>query len=194
MSSRSRKQLESWLKGKRVAAERVLDVGGSQLPVKDRLGHLECSEYLIADLSGPHEERRKPDFALDIGVEWGEEWLAENLGRFDAVFCLEVFEYLLTPVTACRNLALLTRPGGRLYVSFPFLYPTHEPLREDALRYTEAGARRLLTGAGFEIEETDYRTADAYRLGEFYGSEGMRPSKNYRHHDAVAFNFVCVRR
>ena len=63
--------------------------------------------------------------------------------RFDAIYSLAVFEFLLDPQACLRNLAALLNPGGRLLIQFPNYAPprsdgpTHYRRRadlEDALR------------------------------------------------------------
>ena len=50
--------------------------------------------------------------------------LAERLGqRFDAVYALDVFEYLADPATALRNFADVLRPQGELFLTYPNVPP-----------------------------------------------------------------------
>lgn len=55
----------------------------------------------------------------------------ENL--FDNVVCLEVFEYLVTPQKAINEIYRVLKPGGKLILSCPFMYKTHQ----DRMRYTK---------------------------------------------------------
>lgn len=71
MSSYSRQQLEAWLKNIDVKAKRVLDCGGSQLPVKGRTKSWEVKTYKILDLQNPHENKVSPDIVADINVDLG---------------------------------------------------------------------------------------------------------------------------
>ena len=68
MSSNSRIQLEDWIKEIRLPAlSKVLDIGGSQLPVNKRLGYKgEGSEFTILDLETPHICKEKPDIVWDL--------------------------------------------------------------------------------------------------------------------------------
>ena len=67
---------------------------------------------------------------------------------FDAVLSANVLEHIGEPGTALRDIATVLKPGGRLYMSVPFLGdPIHqEPY--DFFRYTEYGLRHLIQKAG----------------------------------------------
>lgn len=190
MSSYSRCQLESWLKRIDVKADRVLDVGGSQLSIKGRTKSWEVGECKVLDLPEPHEVKQKPDLITDLNIDWKTKEVLEEaevsfLG-YDTVFCIEVSEYWWNPFQALENIALYTKKNGKLYISFHFIYPVHNPKKQDYLRYTEFGVRKLLKETGFEVEEMIYRTANyPEHLRNWFGIEKMRPSKNYKFHNVV---------
>jgi SAM-dependent methyltransferase len=74
--------------------------------------------------------------------------LAAGLGRsFDAIYALEVFEYVQDPEACVRNLASLLRPGGHLLLEFPNYPPPQSP----GLTYFNRKAEldRLLHETGF---------------------------------------------
>lgn len=182
--SRTRDQLEAYLKGIEVRANSVLDIGGSQLPISRRVGLFDVNDYKILDLKTPHKVEREPDYIGDIN-----EYIVEEIEPADVVFCLEVFEYVWDPVTAIKNIFHLTKSGGVAYISFPFIYPHHNPVVEDFLRYTEYGCLRLIEHAGFEVQNIHYRTAEKAKILNFFRHEGMRAAKDYEHHDVVGFIF-----
>jgi SAM-dependent methyltransferase len=69
---------------------------------------------------------------------------------FDLVLAEQVFEHLLWPYRAARNVHAMLRPGGHFLLSTPFLIKIHlHP--EDCSRWTETGLRYLLAEAGFEL-------------------------------------------
>jgi len=91
-----------------------------------------------------------------------------------------VFEYIYDPRLALHNLCSLLRVGGILYVTFPFIYPTHNPAEYDYLRYTRAGATKLLMQSGFKV--LDVQARGMTQLGyqkwlEFIKAEGMHMAK-----------------
>lgn len=176
MSSFYRQQLERWLGRQEVIAERVLDVGGAQLPVKGRTLSWRADEYVILDLPEPHKGdpgMLTADLNLDYTmlVPYG----------FDVVFCLEVMEYVWNPAQACRNLAHWMRPGGILHITFPFVYPVHEPVADDSLRYTLAGACKLLEHSGLEVENVELRHTEKISMARAYAAEQMRAAKGFDH-------------
>lgn len=69
---------------------------------------------------------------------------------FDYVLLLEVLEHIeLDREAICETLRVL-KPGGRLIVSVPFLYPAHDT-PHDFRRYTTFGLESTLKQAGFRI-------------------------------------------
>ena len=96
---------------------------------------------------------------------------------FNNVFCIEVFEYIFNPFQALKNINLLLKQGGILYISFHTWYGLHKPEGEDYLRYTKYGIEKLLKETGFEIVEMLPKTVNQEARGalqEFYNDEGMR--------------------
>ena len=181
MSSYSRQQLEDWLKTIDVKAGAVLDVGGSQLPIKGRTKSWDVEGYRILDLAFPHEIKQKTDIIADINHR--ESDLSKYYGVFDVAFCLEVTEYLWNPVEAFDNIRRMLKQGGILYLSSHFVYCQHNPAEFDYLRYTPAGIEKILEMAGFEIIEHKKRTSDY--LPEYYVYDKMKMSKdnNINHND-----------
>ena len=71
--------------------------------------------------------------------------------QFDLIVAEQVFEHLLWPYRAVRNVHEMLRPGGYFLVTVPFLirmhgYPT------DCSRWTETGLKHLLAECGFDLE------------------------------------------
>jgi SAM-dependent methyltransferase len=73
--------------------------------------------------------------------------LAES--RYDVVIAEQVFEHIRSPWKAAGNVLTMLRPGGRLFISTPFLYRFH-PAPEDNWRWTESGMRYFLSDVGFD--------------------------------------------
>src|SRR3990167_1812006 len=162
MSSFYRQQLEEWLKNYEVKASLVYDVGGQQLPVDGRVGKWQVSQYEILDLPDFDVERKDSKFAL--------------LPRADITFCLETLEYCINPVIAFHNLAVITKPEGKIIISVPQVYPAHNELDKDSLRLTESGIKRL--AALISRRPTfHYRRDKSGLLKQFYATDGMRAAK-----------------
>lgn len=69
---------------------------------------------------------------------------------FDIVIADQVFEHLLWPYRAARNVYAMLKPGGSFICTTPFLVKVH-PCPEDCSRWTETGIRYLLAEAGFDL-------------------------------------------
>jgi SAM-dependent methyltransferase len=177
-----RDQLEWWLKEIDVKVHRVLDIGGAANPVKPRVRYWKVDEYKILDRLIEPPQIGIPHYQGDIQeIDFGAFSLMEKAlnkketsEKFDIVFCLEVAEYFLEPLRVLKNIAGYLNDGGILYMSFPFVYPIHNPREYDCLRYTRYGIEKLLRMAGFEIEQLINREAhDGDKLIDFYKSDGM---------------------
>lgn len=175
MSSTYRQSLEAWLKELDVKAGAVIDVGGAQLPVKDRVRSWDVEQYIIADLESPHADSPKPNVVLDLNEP------IDVTPYYDLVFCLEVFDYIYDPVRAILNIRDLLKPGAKAYVSFPAFYPHHNPVEHDSLLYKEYGIRKLANVAGLDIAQMIPRRPTTNALQQFFSAEGLRAAKGYDH-------------
>ncbi len=79
-------------------------------------------------------------------------------GSFGGVICADVLEHVPEPGRLLTEIRRVVRPGGRLFVSAPFLYPYHlHP--GDYYRFTEMGLEYVLQAAGFRVlRMTTYST------------------------------------
>ena len=183
MSSSYRMELDKWLSQLDVKADRVLDIGGSQVSLKPRVRSWDVKELQIADLPEPHQDSPKPDIELDLNV--GGCGLENDI---DIVFCLEVFDYIYDPRTAFEEIARVLKPGGTAWVSFPSIYPLHQPVGDDALRYMPAGIVKLAESAGLSVEQMIKRRPETNLFESFFRAERMRAAK---HEDHNFTGFIC---
>lgn len=193
MASYTRQQLEDWIKSK-VVHGRVLDIGGSQLPVQGRVQKTERTTFEIMDLVEPHEVKQAPDYTLDLNNEIDRTQFASLARAFDYVACLEVSEYWYDPITALKNIAWMMQEGATLYISFHFVYPVHSPAKYDYLRYTRNGAIKLLETAGFHVAEVTPRKSNGESLQILSNQESMRPAREYKYHDEVGVLIVAKKK
>jgi SAM-dependent methyltransferase len=70
--------------------------------------------------------------------------------QFDIIIAEQVFEHLLWPYRAVRNVFQMLKPNGAVLVTTPFLIKIHNH-PEDCSRWTEVGIRYLLAEGGFDI-------------------------------------------
>lgn len=131
-----RRAVDRWLADNRARlAGRVLDVGSKRKAAKG----------LFALEPRPDDRWIALDIVADStpdAVGRGEQ-LPFRAGSFDAVVCSEVIEHVADPAALIAELHRVLRPGGRLLLSSPFLYPIHgDP--HDYQRLTETRLRQLL--------------------------------------------------
>ena len=183
MSSSYRNSLNQWLSELDVKGNKVIDIGGSQEPVKNRINSWDVKEYFIADLPTPHVDSPLPDIEMDLNKIYFVGGFQEeyHLEQYDMVFCLEVFDYVYNPFQAFENIALLLKKGGTAWVSFPSVYPLHQPVEDDALRYFPAGIKKLAESVGLQVVQMIPRRPETNKLTEFYAAERLRAAKGHDH-------------
>ncbi|MEY2910810.1 MAG: hypothetical protein RLZZ184_119 [Cyanobacteriota bacterium] len=71
--------------------------------------------------------------------------------KFDLIIAEQVFEHLLYPYRAGRNIISMLSPGGYFLISVPFLVKIHNyPI--DCTRWTETGLKYFLHECGFPLD------------------------------------------
>jgi SAM-dependent methyltransferase len=117
----------------------VLDVGCGLQPYRPFLDPAR-TEYTGVDREGP---LCNPTVVGD----------AENLPfpdhHFDVVFSNQVLEHVVDPKRALQEAVRVLRPGGRLILSVPGVWPAHE-VPYDYWRFTRYGLVHLLEGLGIQ--------------------------------------------
>lgn len=80
----------------------------------------------------------------------------DRLGEtFDLIIADQVFEHLLWPYRAARNVHQMLAPEGYILVTTPFLVRIHasgDDIPYDCSRWTELGLKHLLSECGFPLE------------------------------------------
>lgn len=69
--------------------------------------------------------------------------------QFDLIIADQVFEHLLWPYRAAKNVHAMLRPDGYFLISTPFLVRIHM-IPTDCTRWTEQGLRYFLAECGFD--------------------------------------------
>jgi SAM-dependent methyltransferase len=124
-----------------VLAGRILDVGGGLGPYRKYLSgvsyfSIEINSLLRPDLVGS---------ALELPV------LTNSV---DAVLMNDVLEHLPDPASAIREAFRCLRPGGKVFVTTPFLWNLHyEP--HDYYRFTGVALRYLFEKEGFMVSRVE---------------------------------------
>ena len=174
-----REQLEDYLKTLNIKADKVLDLGGAANPVLKRLGSIENQEYICFDLGV--EEPKTEYIKFDINLPLKQlKGYPEKSFNFDCLFCLEVFEYVWNPVQAMKNIYQLLCSDGIAYISWPSIYPVHNPVEIDYLRFTRTAIEKYVDHCGFKLLSIVPRVAKngVMSLSKFYYEEGMHPVKD----------------
>jgi SAM-dependent methyltransferase len=123
----------------------VLDLGAGLRPFAD----------LLPGRTIALDHRARPDIDL-IGdahrLPFGDETI-------DAIVCTEVFEHLVDPPAAARELIRILKPGGRLVLTTRFCFPLHDR-PSDFWRYTSYTLERIFAPHDLVVlpQHTAYET------------------------------------
>lgn len=128
--------------------DRVLNVGsgGSFAAALSTALKTSAVEIVSSDI----DASRLPDVVDDITRSVLPD------AHFDHVLCMEVLEHVRDPFQAAHHLHRILKPGGRLLLSTPYLFPTHDA-PYDHFRYTQFGLQELFKQ--FRIEVLVARTS-----------------------------------
>ena len=118
----------------------------------DRLiGELDVEHSSALEISGL--KWKDCGFASYTSVGFPEYDVCSNVleEKFDVIIAEQVFEHVLWPYRAVRNVFQMLNPNGVFLITTPFLVRIHgHPI--DCSRWTELGIRHLLAEGGFDID------------------------------------------
>lgn len=125
---------------KEIAKEKVVfDVGGGtrfQKALADyKYDFVDC-DYKTIDINPEY----RPDIVADAHN------LPINSGAADGVICKSVLEHVKNPFRVVDEIWRILRPGGKCFITVPFLHPYHaagQAPYKDYWRFSEDGARYL---------------------------------------------------
>ena len=128
----------------RHARGRVLDIGCADRWIEQHLPQ-ECV-YIGLDYptTGGLLYGSKPDAFADACQ------LPISDASIDTVILFEVLEHLRQPIVALTEIARVLRPGGKLLLTVPLLYPVHDA-PHDYQRYTSHGLVREMEVSGLGV-------------------------------------------
>lgn len=179
-----KEQLKNYLGNMGLQGDSVLSIG-AQHDDRKYFAELNYKEWKTLDVN----EDFKPDYLWNMNREImdgeGDTAFHDVHEHFDIVLAFELWEYIYDPVVAHKNIFALLKPGGTYMGSYPFIYPHHNPVGQDYLRYTDWAIKKLMTVAGFrEIKITPrVATKGKLELQEFVLAEGMRLSKELTNYE-----------
>ena len=129
----------------------LIDIGCGQKPHRDLFPGI--TRYEGIDFAGYSINKDftagSPDFLFppDYPTHWKLPFPDQS---YDHAAALEVFEHHPDPLRGLSEIARVLRPGGHLYLSWPFIFPLHEE-PHDHYRYTHHCMAVLARSAGLEL-------------------------------------------
>ena len=159
----------------------ILDVGAGSAPYRELFAH--C-EYITADWTrSPHEQ------SSEVDVLANAQALPLKNDTADAVLLTQVLEHVVDPAAVLLEMSRVLRPGGRLFLTVPFVWEVHEaPF--DFWRFTPFSLQDLLTSAGFEgvviQPRTDCFTTTAQLLRNLRSAMGRAADGRDTERDAAS--------
>jgi SAM-dependent methyltransferase len=124
---------------------RILDVGGTKQPLPSYRASLHLtSESAVTCVNIDAESQ--PDLIADAAT------MPVADASFDHAWCFNLLEHVSDPFAVMKEIARVTKPGGRIAVFTPFLVHVHgHP--QDYWRYTDTSLRQLAEHAGLQAVE-----------------------------------------
>ena len=120
--------------------------------VRALIDRLPTAQMDVLEISG--ESWQNFPFRSYLSVSYPEyDLCATPLDRtVDLIIAEQVFEHLLWPYRAGRNVFAMLREGGYFLMNTPFLFPVHQ-IPVDCSRWTELGMRHFLAECGFPLAD-----------------------------------------
>ncbi len=95
------------------------------------------AEYVGLDMSAGK--------GVDVVVDLTRSIAPLREGQFGLAICCSVLEHVDKPWLFARNLSSVIRPGGKLYISVPWVWRYH-PYPDDYFRFSHRGVMSLFDG------------------------------------------------
>lgn len=125
---------------------KTLDVGCGDKPYEKIFKN--ASSYLGMEFDSP--ENRARFGKIDVWYDGGK-FPFEN-AIFDSIIATQVLEHVFNPKEFLSEIARVTKSGGYLLLTVPFVWDEHEK-PHDFARYSSFGLAYLLKNSGFEIKK-----------------------------------------
>lgn len=121
----------------------ILDVGCGMKPYQKLW---QSKNYLGIDVRGGglNDRAKKVDKYFDGRT------IPYPKGMFDVVIATEVFEHVEFPEKLLREIKRVLKPGGKLFLTMPFVWPEHG-IPFDFQRYTSFQHKRILSKCGLKV-------------------------------------------
>lgn len=180
---------------------RLLDAGAGEGRFKPFCSHLTYVGQDFGEYEGGGDHGLNPPSwntsQLDIVCDITD--IPEKAGSFDAVLCTEVLEHVPDPISALKELTRLTKKGGTLLVTTPFISGTHFAPYHFCTGFSWSFYEHHLTQMGWKIDVMDivgdyYDTLaqEVRRLPNMARQQGQRlPLTAY---PAIVFMLMALKR
>lgn len=131
-------ELSKYLQGK------LLDIGCGTKPYQSLF---KVDKYIGLEIDS--ETKRNNNYA---DVFYDGEIVPFEDKTFDSILCTQVFEHVFNPNEFLKEINRVTKNGGLLLMTVPFVWDEHEQ-PYDYARYSSFGLSHILNENGFEIIE-----------------------------------------
>ena len=121
----------------------VLDVGCGIKPYKEIIERRSAA-YIGLDY------QKSPHGLEEVDVIGSAMELPFSSSTFDSIVSFQVMEHLREPKDFLKEAFRVLKPGGKMILTTPFLWPEHE-VPHDYYRFTRYGIKYLCEEAGFEV-------------------------------------------
>ena len=159
-------------------AGEVLDFGCGSKPYASIFAAATSYQGVDIQVSGHDHQKSMVDFFYD------GKTLPVSDGKFDNVVSFETLEHIFNPSRILSEINRVTKDGGHLLISVPFVWDEHE-VPYDFARYTSFGLRHILESAGYEIVELQKTTTYVMTLAQMlvaYLSQYVFPRRGVLRH------------
>lgn len=139
---------------------RMLDFGCGTKPYRHLFNHI--NDYIGVDFDGGGNAYEKKS----VEVFYDGHHLPFENQTFDSALATEVFEHIFNIDEILGEIHRVLKPGGKLLLTCPFLWPEHEQ-PWDYARYSSFGIKALLEKHGFKVvvqEKTGNYLLGLYQL------------------------------
>jgi len=145
-----------------------VDLASGGKPSYQRYWKLNCDKFI----SSGYNTANKTDLIIDLNKKIPIiDNLADNIFLFNALYILK------KPEEALREIFRILKPGGRLFLSSPFI-ANEMPEPDDYCRFTSQKLKEMLNTAGFAgvkiIPYGERFSATAYLLHNFFFFNTLR--------------------
>lgn len=123
---------------------KLLDIGCGSKPYENLCN---VEEYIGLEIDD--EGNRNHKYA---DIFYDGKTIPFGNSEFDSVLATQVFEHVFNPNQFLQEINRVTKKGGLLLMTVPFVWDEHEQ-PNDYARYTSFGLKHILSENGFEIVE-----------------------------------------